>query len=411
VATVITFARCAVLVAASCGAPNTAPRVVAKKPAASFEPSAPPSPDPASPHLASAQPDSPRPPVDLSVLAPKVGAALIAGRVDDARALIGDAVGDCNGTVGAQQRSDGGFVVYGGRITARLDPKGVVEAYRLEPACVDFADEQVTLTHVKKGDDLEFTFHGAIQETTSLADGTFVVESSADWIAVIGYRGDYVAWPRGTSKLIRATADEGEGTVPHVAGRYLVTVAGSALTLHGADGTKVRVRGCKAPLLAAASAPGGVALHVATNPNGADSAVCIVSDRGATRKATPLGHATCGMKTSMPCSWELAVASPAALVFTGMRGGVVVIDSKTGAKLALKEPASQFPGAYARCGDTICVTTTTSDDVTSVGTLERVGRAVRYKRLDPKAPLPADATSTLQSSWCDAGDLLVPCAP
>ncbi len=377
-----------IVVLAACHTPSPAPAIVATP-----APVRTPLPNP------QVQPD------ELSVLAAKVGAALTSGHVDAARALIGGRAGDCFGGVGATQRRDGGFVLRGGRISARLDPKGAIEAYRLEPGCVDFADEQITLVHVRSENETTYALHGAVEESASFPDGTITVETSAAWIAVTAADGTYLAWPRGTAKAIHGAAPDEGGTAPRIAGRYLVTAAATAITLHRADGTAIAVRGCTGPLMAVAPVPGGVALQVVTPGN---STLCMVTDGGATRRVTALGHATCGLGAPQPCPWDLTAVSPQALVFTGLRGGVVVIDPKTGAKLGYRdEPSSQFPPTYTPCGDTVCVSTTTNAK-SELGRMERVGAAMRFRRLDSPT---VDAATALEAAWCADGDLLVPCEP
>ena len=392
----VRFARWGIVVLAACHAKGAVPTVVAKE--APAPPSSPP-PGPPPPSV----PDA------LPVLVAKVGAALTSGKVGDARALIAERAGECVIEIGATQRRDGGFVLHGGRITARLDPSGVLETYRLEPGCVDLADEQITITHVPSEAGPTYALHGAIEDSATFTADSIAIQDSPEWVAVTATNGEYLAWPRGAATALHGSPPDEGGRAPRVAGRYLVTFAATAITLHRTDGTGVAVRGCTGPVIAAAAVSGGVALQIGT---GADTTLCMVSDSGATRRVTPLGHAICGLRRPEPCGWELSATSPQALVFSGLRGGVVIIDPNTGAKLAYRgEPASVFPPTYARCGDTVCVTTIASEDRSEVGRLERVGAAARYLRLAPGASPAADAAMALRSSWCSEGDLLVPCAP
>ncbi|MBL0220460.1 MAG: hypothetical protein IPQ07_42140 [Myxococcales bacterium] len=375
----------------ACRSPAETPRVPLRPPA---QP----------PALAPAQPPAVAAVDELVELTAKVRAALVAGKVAHAHALIGERAGDCFGEVGVVQRRDGGSIVRGGRITARLAAAGTLEAYVLEPGCVDLADEQVTITHVRTGDDVTYAFHGAALASATFPVGTIRVESSPAWVAVIAPSGAYLAWPRGAATVVRAdppddSADEGRSIVPQLAGRYLVMPSASGITLQRPDGSQVAVRGCTGPLIAAAPAPRGVALQVGTGP---DTSLCVVDDAGATRKVTALGHATCGLGRPQPCAWELAAASPQLLAFSGLRGGTVIVDPSTGARLAYRgAPASVFPPEYATCGDTVCESSVLAADVAARGRLERSGATVTYR---PIALAPAP-------TWCVEGDLLVPCAP
>lgn len=364
-----------------------------------------PRPNPTTDTAAAAQPS----PSTLEDLAPRVYARIASGDNRGASELLANRTDSCTGAHDAAPRAGGGFVVWGGRALVRVDQANAFVSYELTSGCLVYADDTVRV--IDRGD--EYVLSGATTHAERVTGGSFV-DANETWLVLGGADDELLLWPRGASNVIRRQgiprpADpvlDLEPLHPRIAGAYVIAPTLAAPTLYRKDGSHVTVRGCTGRVMSAAPTPQGVALQMRSSYDNADTTLCMVNDRGLTTRVTRLGHATCGLKTSGPCEWSLAAATPRLIVFSGMRGGVVVVDASTGVKLAYRdEPATQFPPVYASCGDEVCVSL--DDEVASVGVIDRVRDGARFRKT---ASLGEPAIDEVRRAWCPLGDLLVPCS-
>lgn len=194
-----------------------------------------------------------------------------------------------------------------------------------------------------------------------------------------------------------------------------VDVAGRFLVVEGADGAlRVQrddldgappVRGCQGRLLGAASVSvDEVVVHTGMDDpaDPAQSQLCWVTARGATRTRVALGTATCGLARAVPCAWQLQVVTPTILGFGSMRGMLKTIDPRTGAQLPWTLPPGYrteggSPSGFGRCAEGLCASVIRDDGELALVVGTRSGDAVRF------APRPAT-----ELPYCDVHGLPVP---
>jgi hypothetical protein len=117
----------------------------------------------------------------------------------------------------------------------------------------------------------------------------------------------------------------------------------------------------------------------------AETTVCFVDTKRVTTRAVPLGTATCGLARPVPCAWDLAAQTSTLIAFTGLRGGIKLVDRRRQRVVAFEAPVDyQFPPDLAVCGRSICISGVLADETAVYGRLVLGTDRVTYQRLRPR---------------------------